>query len=87
MRPIGSPNYRTCEKCGAETTDLLDCGRCSLEVCDSCYEIASSGEVVCHDCQNWCVHKWVDVSTAGPDSGNMDVECSKCGAYKHIPLY
>lgn len=32
-------------------------------------------------------HKWVDCSYAGPDSGNMDMECERCGYYDHIPLY
>lgn len=32
-------------------------------------------------------HKLADLSSAGPESGNMDHECSRCGAYWHVPLY
>jgi hypothetical protein len=32
-------------------------------------------------------HVVVDRSEAGPDSGNMDWECSRCGVSKHVPLY
>jgi hypothetical protein len=32
-------------------------------------------------------HDTVDVSTAGPDSGNMDHECRTCGRYWSVPLY
>lgn len=34
-----------------------------------------------------CDHNYVDVSEAGPDSGNVDHECSKCGHYVHASLY
>lgn len=34
-----------------------------------------------------CDHKFVDRSHAGPESGDMDIECSKCGYYVSIPLY
>lgn len=32
-------------------------------------------------------HALVDESTAGPDSGNMDHSCRRCGQYWHVPLY
>jgi len=32
-------------------------------------------------------HDWKDASSAGPDSGNADVECRRCGEYRSIPLY
>lgn len=32
-------------------------------------------------------HKLVDCSSAGPDSGDMDHACMRCGAYWHVPLY
>lgn len=32
-------------------------------------------------------HKLVDRSSAGPDSGNMDHECVRCGEYWSAPLY
>jgi len=32
-------------------------------------------------------HKLVDCSYAGPDSGNMDHECVRCGEYWPRPLY
>ncbi len=32
-------------------------------------------------------HDFVDRSTAGPDSGSMDYECVRCGAYFHHQLY
>lgn len=32
-------------------------------------------------------HDIVDVSTAGPDSGNMDHECKRCGQEWRVPLY
>jgi hypothetical protein len=32
-------------------------------------------------------HDLEDVSTIGPDSGSMDVECRRCGAYWHTQLY
>lgn len=32
-------------------------------------------------------HRLYDDSTAGPDSGNMDHGCSRCGAHWHVPLY
>lgn len=32
-------------------------------------------------------HVIVDVSSAGPDSGNMDTECARCGRYFSQPLY
>lgn len=32
-------------------------------------------------------HKIIDCSIAGPNSGNMDHECERCGKYWHIPLY
>ena len=34
-----------------------------------------------------CGHKIVDCSSAGPEGGNMDYECSRCGAYWRRPLY
>lgn len=32
-------------------------------------------------------HKLVDLSSAGPESGNMDHGCLRCGASWHVPLY
>lgn len=32
-------------------------------------------------------HKLVDCSSAGPESGNMDHECKRCGEYWHRTLY
>jgi len=32
-------------------------------------------------------HDLVDVGTGGPDSGNMDHECRRCGAFWRVPLY
>lgn len=32
-------------------------------------------------------HKLYDNAIAGPDHGNMDHGCSRCGAYWHVPLY
>jgi len=32
-------------------------------------------------------HDWRDCSTAGPDSGNADRECVRCGLFVHVPLY
>lgn len=32
-------------------------------------------------------HHIVDCSSAGPDSGDMDCYCSRCGQYWDIPLY
>lgn len=32
-------------------------------------------------------HKIRDCSTAGPDSGDMDHECTRCGRYWSVPLY
>jgi hypothetical protein len=32
-------------------------------------------------------HDLVDCSTGGPDSGNMDHECRRCGRYWDVPLY
>jgi len=32
-------------------------------------------------------HRPEDCSTAGPDSGNMDHRCIRCGRYWHVPLY
>lgn len=32
-------------------------------------------------------HDIVDRSSAGPDSGNMDYECIRCGQYWSVPLY
>ena len=37
-------------------------------------------------CWKWG-HKLADMSSAGPDSGNMDHECSRCGASWSVPLY
>lgn len=37
-------------------------------------------------CQ-WRGHKWEDVSTAGPDSGNVTIECSRCGESHRTVLY
>ena len=32
-------------------------------------------------------HILVDRSSGGPDSGDMDHECARCGQYWHVPLY
>jgi hypothetical protein len=32
-------------------------------------------------------HDWEDCSTAGPDSGDMDHCCKRCGYYVSVPLY
>jgi len=32
-------------------------------------------------------HKLVDYSSGGPDSGNMDHACIRCGKHWHVPLY
>lgn len=32
-------------------------------------------------------HVWVDDSSAGPESGNMDMYCSRCGLHFHHQLY
>jgi len=32
-------------------------------------------------------HKLVDYSSGGPDSGNMDHACRRCGKFWHVPLY
>lgn len=32
-------------------------------------------------------HLLRDCSYGGPDSGNMDHECTRCGQYWHVPLY
>lgn len=38
----------------------------------------------------YCVlteHAWVDCSHAGPESGDMDVECRRCNLHFHHQLY
>lgn len=38
----------------------------------------------------WCCivgHKIRDCSSAGPDHGDMDHECVRCGRYWSVPLY
>ncbi len=32
-------------------------------------------------------HVWQDVSHAGPDGGDADHECQRCGLYVHVPMY
>ena len=32
-------------------------------------------------------HDLMDVSSGGPDHGNMDHECVRCGQYFRVPLY
>lgn len=32
-------------------------------------------------------HVWRDVSHAGPNGGDADHECQRCGKYVHVPLY
>lgn len=32
-------------------------------------------------------HDLRDCSSCGPDSGDMDHYCDRCGAYWHVPLY
>jgi len=34
-----------------------------------------------------CDHEYIDCSYGGPDSGNMDHKCKKCGHYVSVPLY
>lgn len=38
-------------------------------------------------CEFYGDHDLVDCSEAGPDSGNMDHRCRRCGQYWSIPLY
>jgi hypothetical protein len=35
----------------------------------------------------WRGHAWVDDSVATPDSGNMDMRCTRCGESFHHQLY
>jgi hypothetical protein len=35
----------------------------------------------------WRGHKLVDCSSAGPDSGDMDHYCERCGQFWSVPLY
>lgn len=35
----------------------------------------------------WFGHKWIDCSSAGPDSGDMDIYCDRCGHSFHHTLY
>jgi len=37
-------------------------------------------------CRYWS-HQIIDCSTAGPDHGNMDAECTRCGEYWRGVLY
>lgn len=40
------------------------------------------------DCQlDGLEHVIVDCSSGGPDSGDMDHACSRCGQYWHVQLY
>lgn len=41
------------------------------------------GAIVCH----FLDHAWEDASHAGPESGNMDMYCSRCGKTFHHQLY
>lgn len=53
------------------------------------YETRLTGSLVPSElaiCQEFG-HKLVDCSSAGPDSGDMDHACERCGAYFSIPLY
>jgi hypothetical protein len=34
-----------------------------------------------------CDHDWIDESEAGPDSGNIDMTCRKCGKVCYVNLY
>jgi hypothetical protein len=34
-----------------------------------------------------CDHNYIDVSDAGPNSGDMDFQCCKCGHYVSAQLY
>lgn len=34
-----------------------------------------------------CDHDWIDESHAGPDSGNIDMTCRKCGKVCYANLY
>jgi len=45
---------------------------------------ATNGEALCEMLGE---HLIVDCSSAGPDSGNMDHACARCGRYWHVPLY
>jgi len=35
----------------------------------------------------WKGHRWVDTGHAGPDSGSMGANCTRCGDGWHITLY
>lgn len=45
---------------------------------------ATSGRALCEVLGD---HDIVDCSDAGPDSGNMDHRCRRCGQYWSVPLY
>ena len=51
----------------------------------------NGGETMCDTDQSYCYltgdHEIEDCSSAGPDSGNMDHECVRCGQYWSVPLY
>ena len=32
-------------------------------------------------------HEWVDCSSAGPESGDIDLRCRRCGYHVHHQLY
>ncbi len=36
---------------------------------------------------SWFGHKWVDDSSCGPESGDMDMYCERCGHTFHHTLY
>lgn len=47
-------------------------------------------DIIWHTKRAYCNqfgHKIIDCSSAGPESGNMDHACERCGEYWHIPLY
>lgn len=44
----------------------------------------TNGEALC---QALGGHDLIDRSSAGPDSGDMDCECMRCGQYFHHQLY
>ena len=50
---------------------------------DSDHPFASTAQTECREDG----HDLVDVSSAGPESGDMDHECRRCGEYWSVPLY
>ncbi len=74
------------------------CDGCSWHEYDEPYEVSLRSFTMCYILEGvrqlWdrCVcffkgHDLRDLSSAGPDSGNMDHECVRCGLYFHVTLY